>query len=103
MRQSNFDAHKHRDWSLALASAMEPTSAVQSNFFTKFHLFLRGFCPRGLTGRFAHIHGTDVMRYICSSTEVTKSRHKATKSANAAFEELSQSWLSCTQTQTPSA
>lgn len=97
MRQSNLDAHKHRDWFLALASAMEPINAAQSSFFAKFYLFLRDFLPRGLTGRFAHIHGNDVMRYICSSSEVTRSRHKATKAANAAFEDLAK-WMGTAKT-----
>lgn len=58
----------------------------------KLYVFLRDFMPDGLAGRWAHIRGEDVMRYLCSSTEVATSRHRVAKDAKTAFDELEQ-WM----------
>ncbi|KAI1748311.1 hypothetical protein F4782DRAFT_534530 [Xylaria castorea] len=52
-------------------------------------LFLRDYLPRGLTGRYGHICGGDVMDHLlCHITEQYPSRHKATKDANTWLQEI---------------
>lgn len=85
-------AYSYCDWFLSRASAMEKQEPVQARIFTKFYLFLRDFIPQGLTGRFAHIRGSDVMNLLLSHLETTPSRHRVAKQADMAFSDL-ESWM----------
>ncbi|KAI3392396.1 hypothetical protein diail_5747 [Diaporthe ilicicola] len=97
LRRGNLHAHTHRDWFLALVSVMESKDQIQSKMVAKLYLFLRDFIPHGLTGRFSHIQGNDVMnQLLCHFNESTMSRHKVTKYAESVFTELEQ-WMGSNQ------
>lgn len=84
--------NKHNDWFLRFALELSKQDDQQGRMLAKLYLFLRDFMPDGLAGRWAHIRGEDVMRYLCSSTEVAISRHRVTKDAKTSFDELEQ-WM----------
>lgn len=94
LRKSNVDAHKHRDWFLNLACAMDETAPAEGKMLTKFYLFLRDHIPHGLVGeRFGHIRGNEVMDHLLSHPgESTPSRHNVTKHVTTALADLEQ-WM----------
>lgn len=92
-RGANIEAHRRCDWFLSYAAIMEKKDSAQSTMFTKLYLFLHDFIPRGLVNGLSHIHGNSVMDQLLSHpTEKFPSRHKVTKSAEAAFTELER-WM----------
>lgn len=88
--------HKHRDWFLALAWAIEQEKgdSTQSKLLSKVYVFLRDFIPRGLGphGDFAHIRGNDLMEQLLCHGETTSSRHKIGRHAEMAFADL-EKWM----------
>lgn len=87
-------ANKHKDWFMGLAWAIHDFDTdTQCRMLAKVVLFLRDFLPRGFVGKFAHIRGNDVMRYLlCHDGEHTMSRHKVTVQADVAFDKL-EAWM----------
>ncbi|KAI1421247.1 hypothetical protein F5Y12DRAFT_38940 [Xylaria sp. FL1777] len=95
MHMKFIKSHKDRDWFLCLAWAMDEhkDDQTQSRMLAKIYLLLRDYLPRGLTGKFAHIHGNDVVDHLlCHVGEHAMSRHKATRDADVAFTALEQ-WM----------
>lgn len=94
MCSSLIQKRKHRDWFLALASAIElKGDPTQSKMLSKAYVFLRDFMPRGLVEDFRHIRGDDVMEeLVCHSPETTVSRHRIARHAESAWKELEQ-WM----------
>ncbi|KAI0103268.1 hypothetical protein GGR51DRAFT_251749 [Nemania sp. FL0031] len=87
-------SHKTHDWFFCLACAMvtaeEPS---QGKMLAKLYCFLLDFIPRGLSGQFDHVRGSDVMDHmLCSSGETAPSRHRFSKDAEAAWVEL-EAWM----------
>lgn len=91
--------HKKHNWFLMLSHTMSDfKDATQGRMLAKAYLFLHDHLPSGLTGDYAHISGSDVMNYLLGHlTEQAASRHKTTKNANAAFDDL-EKWMSRGQT-----
>ncbi|KAG6354875.1 hypothetical protein INS49_003956 [Diaporthe citri] len=87
-------ARKDHDWFMALALAVSNhKDKVQGKMFGKLYLFLRDFHPQGLTGRFTHIRGGEVMSYLlCHVNESSLSRHKLTRDAHINFDQL-EAWM----------
>ncbi|KAI0448452.1 hypothetical protein F5B21DRAFT_510133 [Xylaria acuta] len=95
MHMKFIKAHKDRDWFLCLAWAMDQHNdgQTQSRMLAKIYLLLRDYLPRGLTGKFGHIYGNDVIDHLlCQVGEHAISRHKATRNADIAFIALEQ-WI----------
>ncbi|KAI1276830.1 hypothetical protein F5Y07DRAFT_408060 [Xylaria sp. FL0933] len=72
--------HKANDWFLTLHDAMPQT--YEAWMMAKVYIFLRQYMPEGLTGRWAHLRGSEVMKVLLSDGDVGEqcaSRHKATK------------------------
>lgn len=89
LHQSDLEENQHRDWYFSFAVALFSEDPLQSRMLAKAYLFLRDFVPQGLTGRFSHIGGGDVMdQLLCHKPETTASRHRVTKSADSAFNKL---------------
>ncbi|CAJ2503080.1 Uu.00g104740.m01.CDS01 [Anthostomella pinea] len=88
------ETHKSHDWFLRLADAMsvEKADPLQSKMFAKMYVFMRDFMPQGLTGKYAHIRGDDVMRHLLCHNEHTVSRHKVSKAADTAWREM-EKWV----------
>lgn len=85
---------RHRDWFMNLAWAMkERGDKDQGRWLAKAFLFLRDFLPQGLVGHLAHIPGNDVVEHLLSSNkETATSRHKVTRDAHEALENLEE-WM----------
>lgn len=94
LRRADIQAKKHRDWFLAFASLIETEDGNQSWMLVKAYHFLRDFMPRGLTGRWSHIGGNELMALLllCSPKDTAASRHKVTTGVEAGFRELSK-WI----------
>ncbi|KAH8745205.1 hypothetical protein F5883DRAFT_529650 [Diaporthe sp. PMI_573] len=95
MCSSLIQKRKHRDWFLALASAIDGRGdPTQSKMLSKAYVFLRDFfVPRGLVEGFRHIRGDDVMeQLVCHPPETTVSRHRVARHAEVAWKELEQ-WM----------
>ncbi|KAG6358149.1 hypothetical protein INS49_014033 [Diaporthe citri] len=86
--------NRHRDWFLCLAWAIDKDKhdPVQSKMLCKLYAFMLDFIPQGLAGDFAHIRGDEVMDQLLCHCESTKSRHRVTRQAEAAFTEL-EKWM----------
>ncbi|KAI1420211.1 hypothetical protein F5Y12DRAFT_139095 [Xylaria sp. FL1777] len=69
--------HKINDWFLTLHDAMP--KKYEARMMVKVYLFLCQYMPEGLTGRWAHLRGSEVMSVLLSDEEPSVSRHKATK------------------------
>lgn len=90
------EAKKNRHWFIAFANAIyqDQDDHHQGGMLAKLYAFLHDFLPCGFTGRWAHIHGNDVMDVLLSHTkEFSFTRHRATSGAAAAFEHLGD-WMS---------
>lgn len=88
-------SQRHRNWYMALVCAMdehEPQNSIQSTMLFKLYFFVRDYLPRGLSSDLAHIEGNKVMGQLLSHSERKASRHKLTKTANTAFQDL-ETWM----------
>lgn len=87
-------SQKHRDWFMALVCAMEdlPENNGQSKMLFKMYVFMRDFFPQGLAGGLGHVRGSGVMGQLLCHNSSTASKHRVTKAAHAAFEEL-EKWM----------
>lgn len=87
-------AMKARDWFLTVAAAMVDEKHIfQAKMMAKVYLFLRDYMPRGLTGRFSHIQGDDVMSHLlCYTSDQAISKHRISRDATDAFTALEQ-WM----------
>lgn len=88
-------ALKHRDWFIAFIWAIETSNkdnGIQSKLLFKLYFFLRDFIPQGLSGKFGHIKGDQVMEQLLCHAETTPSRHKVTKYAEITFSDLER-WM----------
>lgn len=82
------------DWFMTLAAAVSEVDLLQSRCLAKAYLLLHDYLPHGLTGVYAHVRGSDIMNVLLShTTEHAASRHKYSKEATAAFNEL-EKWMS---------
>lgn len=62
--------HKNEDWFLGLAYAMhENKEPLQARMPVRILLFFHDHLPRGLTGEYVHIRGSEVMHHLLSSRE----------------------------------
>lgn len=86
--------HQHKDWFLSLTNALIGIGQVQQGrSLAKVYIFLRMFMPKGLTGRWGHLRGKNLMDNLLSHPEgLCVSRHKATRDADAALTEL-EKWM----------
>ncbi|KAI0437471.1 hypothetical protein F4803DRAFT_555966 [Xylaria telfairii] len=91
---SNFiTKNSNTDWFFRVAIEINNKcgDAVQSRQLVKLYIYLRLYMPHGLTGRWAHIRGTDVMNELCSDINEKSqcnSRHALSRSADTGFDAL---------------
>ncbi|KAJ2995491.1 hypothetical protein NUW58_g1253 [Xylaria curta] len=65
----------------------------EARMMAKMYLFLRQYMPDGLTGRWAHLRGNEVMRVLLSDREEQcVSRHKVTKKIYSSLGKLQEEW-----------
>lgn len=86
---------KSEGWFLTLANAIytEFHDQAQARMLTKLYFFLLEFMPTGLTGRWAHIDGQNVMEYLLTHTaEGGVARNTVTKGSAASFDAL-EKWM----------